>query len=79
MPHPLPLLAAVAAVSLLGMALRSAPAQAQADDRPAAAMLPSNLCASCHGGGRAAVAGQKELEAGDVMAARAYLRGSPQG
>jgi hypothetical protein len=76
MPHPLALLAAVAAMSLIAVALRAAPAQA--DDRPAA-MLPSNLCASCHGGGRAAVAGREELEAGDVMAAEAYLRGSPQG
>lgn len=84
MPHPLPLLAAVAATPMLGLAMHAMPSHAGASAdvhvhaaaAPAVANLPNNLCASCHGGGRV-VSGV--LDAGDLVAAHTLLQGAPQG
>jgi len=82
MPHPLPALAATLAAPLLGLAVHVASTHAAGAATPAraAASLPNNLCASCHGGGRVAsvpVAGA--LGARDLVAARTYLQGAPRG
>ena len=79
MPHPLPLLAAVAAAPLLGLAMHAAPAHPDVPAAHAASALPNNLCASCHGGGKVASLGHAALEARDLTAARALLPGLPQG
>lgn len=79
MPHPLPLLAAVAAAPLLGLAVHAASTPAAGS--PAvhtAAVLPHNLCASCHGSGRVA-SFDRVLGKNDLVAARTYLQGLPQG
>lgn len=80
MPHPLPALAAVVAAPLLGLAVHAASTHATGHAPTArAANLPNNLCASCHGGGRVASLGGDVLEVRDLMAARTYLQGPPQG
>jgi mono/diheme cytochrome c family protein len=76
MPHPLPAFAALLAAPLLGLAVHTASTHAAGASTPAraAATLPNNLCASCHGGGRVVsnqVAGA--LDARDLAAARSYL------
>jgi hypothetical protein len=74
MPHPLSVLAAVAAAPVLGLAMHAAPVHASghhAAVRPAAA-LPHNLCASCHGGGNV-VSSAAVLDARDVAVTRVYL------
>jgi hypothetical protein len=76
MPHPLPAFAALLAAPLLGLAVHAALAHTTGAPAPApaAATLPNNLCASCHGGGRV-VSNQSAgaLDAGDLVAARSYL------
>ncbi|MGN6281832.1 hypothetical protein [Frateuria sp.] len=80
MPHPLPALAAAMAAPLLGLAVHATSAHATGHAPAArAANLPNNLCASCHGGGRVASLGRNALSARDLVAARTYLQGAPQG
>ncbi|MGN2241947.1 hypothetical protein ACFWZU_00410 [Frateuria sp. GZRR33] len=80
MPHPLPALAAVLATPLLGLAVHAASTHATGHATTVrAANLPNNLCASCHGGGKVAWLGRNALDAGDLVAARTYLQGAPQG
>lgn len=79
MPHPLPLLAAVAAAPLLGLAMHVASTHATAAPAShAAAALPHSLCASCHGGGDVA-ARDTALDTRDLVAASAYLQVKSQG
>lgn len=79
MPHPLSVLVAGAAAPLLGLAIHAAPDHAlgHAADRAAAA-LPHNLCASCHGGGNV-VSSADALDAQDLTTARIYLEGAVRG
>lgn len=82
MPHPLPALAVLLAAPLLGLAAHAASTHAPGAMPPAraAATLPNNLCASCHGGGRVVsnrAAGA--LGAGDLVAARSYLGDTTRG
>ena len=80
MPHPLPLLAAVAAAPLLGLAMHAAPAHPGALPAPrAVSILPNNLCASCHGRGRTGSREGAVLQTRDLVAARTFLPGLPQG
>jgi hypothetical protein len=76
MPRLLPVLGAAAAAPLLGLILH-ATAPAHGAGQPTA-VLPNNLCASCHGGGRV-VSTAGALDTGDLLAARAFLRGSSRG
>jgi mono/diheme cytochrome c family protein len=80
MPHSLPALAAVLTAPLLGLAVHAA--STHAASRPAAgaaAVLPNNLCASCHGDGRVAPTRRGALDARDLVAARTYLLDAPRG
>ncbi|NUO72153.1 MAG: hypothetical protein HOQ10_05505 [Frateuria sp.] len=77
MPHPLPFLAAAAAVPLLALIVHAA-APGPGGRVHAERSLPHNLCASCHGGGQVAWSDAR-LDAVDLMAARAYLPGLPRG
>ena len=81
MPRPLPVLAVAAAAPLLGLALHAAvPAHgAGSPIAHAASVLPNNLCASCHGGGRVVSPDHATLGTRDLMAARTYLPGLPHG
>ena len=80
MPHPLPVLAVLAAVPVLALATH---ATTVFGGRPpaahAAALLPNNLCASCHGGGRVASVDDGTLGAGELVATRSYLQRLPRG
>lgn len=82
MPHSLPALAAVLAVPLFGLAVHAAATHATGSMPPAraAAALPNNLCASCHGGGRVVLNRvDGALDARDLVAARSYLEDAPRG
>lgn len=82
MPHLLPALAVVAAGPLLGLAVHAASTHANGPMPPAraAATLPNNLCASCHGGGKlASVRGAGALDARDLVAARTFLQDASRG
>jgi hypothetical protein len=81
MPHPLPALAAVLAAPLLGLAVHALSTHATgAIPTPrAAATLPNNLCASCHGGKVASIRSAGALDARDLVAARTYLEDVPRG
>ena len=79
MPHPLPLLAAIAAAPLLGLAVHCVSTHAAAAPvSHAASALPHNLCSSCHGGGSVASL-DGSLDTRDLVATRAFLPGNPQG
>ncbi|UGB37619.1 hypothetical protein [Frateuria soli] len=81
MPHPLPALAVAFAAPLVGLAVHVASTHASGALSPArAAALPNNLCASCHGGRKVATANPSgALDAGDLVAARDFLRQVPRG
>ena len=81
MPHPLPLLAAVAAAPLLGLAVHATSTHVAAGPvAHAASALPHNLCASCHASASpASFASASTLDARDLLAVRSYLPGMPQG
>jgi hypothetical protein len=76
MPRLLPALATAALAPLLGLTLYAA-VPAHGTGQPTA-VLPNNLCASCHGGGRV-VSTAAALDTGDLLAARAFLRDSSKG
>jgi cytochrome c553 len=80
MPHPMSFLAAAA--PLLALAVQ-ATAPAPAARAHAAATLPNNLCASCHGhgGGRVVslAADHAGLDARELAATRAYLQAAQGG
>jgi len=81
MPCPLRVLAAAVAAPLLGLVVHTA-APAHAVGVPSAhatSVLPNNLCASCHGGGRVVSSGSMALATRDLVAARTYLQAPPQG
>jgi hypothetical protein len=79
MSHPLHVLAAVAAAPLLGLSMHAMATHVAAGPAVhAAAVLPNNLCASCHGG-RTSSPGAVALDARDLVAARTYLQAMPQG
>jgi hypothetical protein len=79
MPHPLSVLLAGATAPLLGLAIHAAPDHALGHAAArAAAALPHNLCASCHGGG-SVVSSADALDARDLTAARVYLEGAVRG
>lgn len=79
MPYPLHVLVVAAAAPLLGLSMHAMAGRAAAAPAVhAAAVLPNNLCASCHGG-RAASLGAAALDARDLVAARTYLQAMPQG
>jgi hypothetical protein len=81
MPRPLSVLVAAVAAPLFGLAIHAAvPAHgAGAPAAHAASLLPHNLCASCHGGGRVVSAmPQDALDMRDLIAASAYLQKPPR-
>lgn len=80
MPHPLHVLVVAVAAPLLGLSMHVGATHAAAGPATrAAAVLPNNLCASCHGGRRVVSLGADALDARDLVAARTYLPAMPQG
>jgi hypothetical protein len=80
MSHPLHVLAAVAAAPLLGLSMHAMATHVAAGPAVhAAAVLPNNLCSSCHGGGRVVSLDAAALDARDLVAARTYLQAMPHG
>ena len=79
MPHPLHVLVVAAAAPLLGLSMHAGTTHAAGPVTRAAAVLPNNLCASCHGGRRVVSLGADALDARDLVAARTYLQAMPQG
>ena len=80
MRHPLPALAALVATPVFVLAMHSATAHvAGVPAAHAAATLPNNLCASCHGRGISLTSVHDALGAADMVAARDYLQGASHG